>query len=184
MFWLLPTLGFEFWALKELWIRSWLWRNHVGWVLIVCQSFTTAGQGEEEALSQTGSQKSGEIVIDEEAGIAETVARWQQRKRERLELERRRLREEGSSAKIQGKGHIHGEGEEGEGIRQASSAQEPKLEVTELPGTIASDIHPVKSEHTNLKPKSDEICTARLPSIFVQRSYSARRCERLWGCLF
>ena len=139
----------------------------MGWVLIVWQSFKKAGQGEEEVLSQTGSQKSGEIVIDEEAGIAETVARWQQRKRERLELERRRLREEeGSSAKIQGKGHIHGEGE-GEGIRQASSAQEPKLEVTELPGTIASDIHPVKSEHTNLKPKSHEICTARLPSILV-----------------
>lgn len=138
----------------------------MGWVLIVCQSFKNAGRGE-EVLSQTGSQKSGEIVIDEEAGIAETVARWQQRKRERLELERRRLREEeGSSAKIQGKGHIHGEGE-GEGIRQASSAQEPKLEVTELPGTIASDIHPVNSEHTNLKPKSHEICTARLPSILV-----------------
>jgi hypothetical protein len=152
----------------------------VGWVLIFCQSFTTAGQGEEEVLSQMGSQKSGEIVTDEEVGIAETVARWQQRKRERLELERRRLREEeGSSAKIQ---DIHGEGEEG--IRQASSAQEPKLEVTELPGTIASDIHPVKSEHTNLKPKSHEICTARLPSILVQPSCSARRCERLWGCLF
>ena len=111
-------------------------------------------------------------MIDEEAGIAETVARWQQRKRERLELERRRLREEeGSSAKIQGKGHIHGEGG-GEVIRQASSAEEPKLEVKELPGTVASDIHPVKSEHTNLKPKSYEICTARLPSILVQPSCS------------
>lgn len=111
-------------------------------------------------------------MIDEEAGIAETVARWQQRKRERLELERRRLREEeGSSAKIQGKGHIHGEGGR-EVIRQASSAEEPNLEVKELPGTVASDIHPVKSEHTNLKPKSHEICTARLPSILVQPSCS------------